>query len=130
MWSHAAVCLLCAIVSVLCSSALEPTEFSGGRVTGRLLSLNDVSAALFLLSAALTFFRQRTAAIVGLVAVALALPLCAYFLTPSVFRMLVRGTYSVQVDSFFDSGPSVLSASAVLIVAAALCVRRVARREA
>jgi hypothetical protein len=127
MWSLAAVCLLCASVSVVCSLVLEPTEFGGGWVTSRLLSLNDVSAALFLLSAALTFFRPRTAAAIGLVAVAFAMPLCTYFLAPGVFRMVVRGEYSVPAYSFFGTSPSVLMPSAVLIAAAALCVRRVVR---
>jgi uncharacterized membrane protein len=127
MWSHAGICLLCVVASVLWSFVLEPTEFSGGWVTSRLLSLNDVSAGLFLVSAALTFFRPRTGAAAALCAVALAVPLCAYFLTPGLFRMLVRGEYSVPAESFFGTSASVLSTSAVLIVAAVLCVRRVVR---
>jgi hypothetical protein len=127
-WLLAGICVLCAVVCNLAAFVLEPTEFSGGWVTSRLLSLNDVSAGFFLLSAALAFFRPRAAAATGLVAVAFAVPLCAYFVAPGLFQAIVRGEYSVPAASFFGSSPSVLSASAVLIVAAALCVRGVVRR--
>ena len=49
-WRQAASCLLCAIVGFTFSAPLGPSEFSGGSVTGPLLTLHDVSGYLFLLA--------------------------------------------------------------------------------
>jgi hypothetical protein len=127
-WSQASICLLSAIVGVLFALPLEPTEFSSGRVTGPLLRIHDVSGVLFLLSTALTFFRPRFAAVIGLVAAALALPFYAYFVTPGLFRTIVRGEYSMPMSSFFGTSPAAIGASALLIVAAYVCARRLLRQ--
>jgi len=126
-WSQASICLLCAIAGVLFAFPVEPTEFSGGWLTGPLLRIHGVSGWLFLLSAALAFFLPRLAAITGLIAVVLALPRYLYFLTPGFFRMVFPGERKVLATSFFATNPSAIGAIATLIVATYVCARRLLR---
>src|SRR4051812_12333797 len=82
------VCLLCAGVTCRYGFLIEGTEFSGGRVTGPLLDMNDVGSLLFVLALLLTFFFRRMAATVTLIASLLCLPLFLYFTAPGPFRRL------------------------------------------
>jgi len=126
-WLQAATCLLCAIAGVLFTFPIGPTEFSGGWLTGPLLRIHEVSGWLFLVSAVLALFRPRPAAVAGLVAVVLALPLYLYFVTPGFFRLLFPGEHKVLATSFFATNPSAIGAVAMLIVAAYACARRLLR---
>src|SRR6266513_2439390 len=81
--------------------ALEATELSGGTVTGPLLSLLLLGTFLFTLAAVFTFARLRIAAVSGLLAALLSLPISLYFLAPGPFRFVFRGEYSVPLRSNF-----------------------------
>src|SRR5688500_5574946 len=52
---HAGACVSCVIIGLKCSVPLEGTEFSGGSVTGPLLTVHGVSLVLFLVSAVVIF---------------------------------------------------------------------------
>lgn len=90
---HIGACVACVIVEAKLSGPLEGTEFSGGSVTGLLLTIHQVSLVLFLTSAAVILGSRRGATIVALVACLLSLPLCLYFTVPGLFRRALPGEY-------------------------------------
>src|ERR1700732_3464004 len=95
----AGICLLCAIVGWIFSAPFGPSEFSGGTVTGPLLTIHDLAGYLFLLAIVMTFVYQRLAADVALVACLLSLPLYLYVTAPGPFRLLVPGEYKVSLQA-------------------------------
>jgi hypothetical protein len=97
----AASCLLCLIVGWRYGFNLDGTEFSGGRLTGRLLNLNDVGTLLFIPALLVTFFYRRIAAATSLTASLLCMPLYLYFIAPGPFRWVFRGEYKVLLQANF-----------------------------
>jgi hypothetical protein len=93
--------LFCAFLTWKYSMPLEGSEFSGGRVTGRLLDLGDIGIALFVLSLLFVLVYRRVAAGVALVACLLCLPLYLYFIVPGPFRQVFKGNYSVPLRGNF-----------------------------
>ena len=84
--------LLCVILALQVTSGLDGTEFSGGWLTGPLLSMADLGTALFVLSLVLTFLVPRVAAAIGLASSLLCLPLCCFFIAPVPFaEVFARG---------------------------------------
>jgi hypothetical protein len=81
----AASCLACVVVALRNTNGLEGTEFSGGWLTGPLLSMADIGAALFVLALIGTFRYVRIAAAVALASSLLCLPLYLYFVAPVLF---------------------------------------------
>ena len=71
---QAGSCLIGLVVAWKYSLALEGTEFSGGRITGPLLTVHFIGSALFILALVLTFIRLRIAAAGAFVASLLCLP--------------------------------------------------------
>jgi len=98
---HIGACVLCAIIGWYFAAPLDGTEFSGGSVTGPLLTLHAVSGVLFLLSAAAIAAYPPAAIAIGVIAAVLSLPLYAYFTVPGVFRSVFRGEYSVASPAAF-----------------------------
>ena len=70
------------------TSGLGESEFSGGSLTGPLLSMADVGALLFVLTAIVAFRYSRFAAIVGLASCVLCLPLYLFFIAPLPFNRI------------------------------------------
>ena len=114
---YATIYLLCAVIGVLFATPLEQSEFSGGRVTGWLLSIHDLSMWLFVMAAVMTLFAPRTAAAIGLLAVIGALPLYVFFVAPGVFHALFRGEWKIHPTGFFQWDMGAGAALAVLILA-------------
>jgi hypothetical protein len=77
--------LLCACLAWQVTSGYEGTEFSGGWLTGPLLSMEEIGTVLFILAIVLTFVFPRVAAAIGLVASVLCLPL--YFFISSLLLL-------------------------------------------
>lgn len=98
---QAAAYLLCFATVWTFGPSLEGTEFSGGRLTGLMLAMNDLGGALFLLAAVLAFFLRKTSAAMALISATLCLPLFVYFVAPGPFRWVFRGEYSVPLSSNF-----------------------------
>ena len=96
---HIGACVLCAILGWYFAAPLEGTEFSGGSVTGPLLTLHAASGALFILSAAAVARYPRPAVAFGVVAAVLSFPLYVYFVAPGLFRTVFRGEYSVPMNA-------------------------------
>src|SRR5439155_9853545 len=88
--TQAAACLICAIPAWRYSIILEGTEFSGGTVTGPLLSFESAAAYLLILGLVLTFLYRRIAAVVTVAACVLCLPFYLYFIAPGPFRRVVQ----------------------------------------
>ena len=68
-------CLLCVFFALKITDGLAGTEFSGGRLTGPLLSMADIGSFFFVIALVVTFVYPRVAAVVGLASSLLCLPL-------------------------------------------------------
>jgi len=98
---YAGLCVLAAVVGLFFSDPLGASEFSGGTVTGPLVTLHEVSGCLFVASGVMAFVYQRVAAGVALVAWLLSLPLYLYFVAPGPFRIVIPGEYKVLPQAAF-----------------------------
>ena len=100
MW-QAIACLACIVVLWIKLDDLGASEFSGGRLTGPLFKMADLSFLLFLLALLLTFFLRRSAATIALAATLLCLPFYLYMLMPGPYRWIFKGEYSVPLSPPF-----------------------------
>jgi hypothetical protein len=128
--AYAVICVVCAVVGGLFASPLEASEFSGGTVTGPLLSVHSFSLLLFLLSALVTFFLPRIAAAMSLCAVAASLPLYLFFLAPGLLRAVFGGEWSVPAIGLFAWNAGAAAAIAVSLFVAVTSVRSLRARRA
>jgi len=87
-------CLLVAIVVSWEVGFVEPSEFSGGLVSGPLLKLARGGVYLFLLVLLLTFVFRHVAAAVSLAACLLCWPLYLFLTFPAISHQIFRGEYS------------------------------------
>jgi formate hydrogenlyase subunit 3/multisubunit Na+/H+ antiporter MnhD subunit len=94
-------CLLCAAVALRFTSDLEGTEFSGGRITGPLLNMQNAGALLFILALIVTFLSRRAAAAITLLAGLLCLPLYLCFTAPGPFRSIFKGEWKTPLSANF-----------------------------
>ena len=78
-------CLVSVGIALRNTNGLDGTEFSGGWLTGPLLSMAELAILLFLLSILVTFFFHRAAAAIALAGSLLCLPLYLYFTAPVPF---------------------------------------------
>jgi hypothetical protein len=122
-FQQAAVCLSCIAIVWRYASFLEGTEFSGGRVTGVLLDMQDAGSGLFVIALLLTFLYRRIAAAVTLVACLLCLPLYLYFTAPSPFRRVFSGGLSVPLRAHFVWDNWTIVGIAVLVITAWVSVQ-------
>lgn len=96
--SLALVFLVAMFVALRNSNGLDGTEFSGGWLTGPLLSMTDVGIVLFLLALIVTFVGRRVAAAIGLAASLLCLPLYLYFIAPVPFSQIFSFGHEFKVQ--------------------------------
>ena len=124
-WRQAASCLSCAIVGWILSDTYElgPSEFSGGTVTGPLLTLHDISGDLFIVAVLLTFMYRRVAAAIALSACVLALPMYLFFTVPGVFRMSFRGQWKALPSANVVWNTWAAAGIVALATAAYVCLR-------
>jgi hypothetical protein len=115
-------CLVCVIAALRNTSDLEGTEFSGGWLTGPLLSMIDIGTVLFVLALIVTFIFPRIAGAIGLASSLLCLPLYLYFIAPVTFSQIfgVGHQFKVQPSGGFhwDKWPI----AGVLTLAANICL--------
>jgi hypothetical protein len=116
-------CLLCAVVAWRFGSNLEGTEFSGGRITGPLLFMQNAGALLFFLALFLTFFFKRIAAAIQLLACILCLPLYLCFTAPGPFRWIFRGEWKTPLSGSFVWDWWSIGGIVTLTLAASVCLR-------
>lgn len=118
-----AICLFCAIMVCTYSGDLGASEFSGGRVTGPLLSVYDTGSLMFIFAIPLTFFFRRIAAALIVLASLLCLPLYFYFTTPGPFRRLFPWKYVVPLKFNFVWNRWAIFGILALAVAACVGIR-------
>ena len=99
---QAAACLACVGVLWIRLDDFGASEFSGGRITGKLFTMADLGSLLFLVALLLTIFFPRVAAVVALAATLLCLPFYLYILMPGPYRQIFKGEYSVPLQSSKD----------------------------
>jgi hypothetical protein len=98
---QAAACLACVGVLWIRSDDFGASEFSGGRLTGKLFTMADLGSLLFLAALFLTILFPRVAAVVALAATPLCLPVYLYILMPGPYRQIFKGEYSVPLQRPF-----------------------------
>jgi hypothetical protein len=80
-------------------SAVDGSEFAGGRITGPVLDLGDAGLLLFGLSLLLLFWFPRASAAIAAVASLVVSPLLLYIVARGPFRRVFRGEWSVPLNS-------------------------------
>jgi hypothetical protein len=124
---QAAGCLLCAAVAWKFSILdLDGMEFSGGTLTGVLLTLSIIGSAVFALMVVVTFIHERMAAFGALLASLLCLPLYFYFVAPGFVQRMMPGDYSVRAQEAFAWNGWAAMGMLTLAIVAYLSVRTVA----
>ena len=106
---------------------LEGSEFSGGRITGPILSLSDVGLLLMIAALVLSFFYARIAGFIAAVASLFCLPVYIYLVAPGLFRDIFRGEYSVPLTSRFVWEESSIAAILFLVMTLVISIRTAIR---
>jgi hypothetical protein len=121
-------CLLCVFLALRNTNGLEGTEFSGGWLTGPLLSMEDIGTLLFILAVVLTFMLPRVAAAIGLASSLLSLPLYLFFIAPVPFaHVFARGhDFKVQPAPGFHWNTWAMTGLVALAITVYVCVRPLA----
>src|SRR5260370_26751323 len=92
-------CVVSIILALCNTKGLEGTEFSGGWLTGPLLSMIDIGTVLFALAFIVAFVFPRIAAAIGIVSSLLFLPLFLFLITPVRFNQIFGVCASIQGSS-------------------------------
>lgn len=122
LWQAASL-FLCLAVAAPQTDWIGASEFSGGWVTGPLLSMFQNGVPLFFLAMILTFFYQRIGAVIGIAASVLCLPLYLYFVVPGLFRSVFGGEWSVPLQAYFVWNMWAMAGMLTLAAAAFVCSR-------
>jgi hypothetical protein len=125
---QAASFLLCVSLALKLTSGLDGTEFSGGWLTGPLLSMADDAIILFILALVLTFLFPRIAAGFGIASALLCSPLYCFFIAPVPFAQVFARGHEFKVQQTPGLHWRTWPVTALLSVAIALyfCIRRLA----
>jgi hypothetical protein len=106
------------------------SEFSGGRLTGKLLTMADVGCLLFLIAVLSAILFPRVAVAIALTATLLCLPFYLYVLMSGPFRRIFKGEYSVPLQRpFFWNNWAVVGVLS-LVVAAFLSLHNLSKGRA
>lgn len=126
--SQAGSFLFCVFLAVQITSGLDGAEFSGGWLTGPLLSMADIGTVLFILALVLTFLLPRVAAVIGLASSLLCSPLYCFYVAPVLFvQIFVHGhEFKVQPTQGFHWHPWPVTALLAVAFAVYVCIRRLA----
>jgi hypothetical protein len=118
--------LLCVYLALQLTRGLDGTEFSGGWLTGPLLSMADSGTLLFILAIVLTILFPRVAAAIGLASSLLCVPLCCFFIAPLPFaHVFARGIeFSSQPTPGFHRRMWPVTTLVAVALASYLCIRR------
>ena len=116
----------CAFLEWQITDGLDGTEFSGGWLTGPLLSMAEVGIVLFILSFLLVLPVPRIAAVSGLISSLLSLPLCCFFIAPVPFaKVFAPGAeFSIEPEPGFHWHRWPTIAFVCLTSSACICARR------
>lgn len=120
--------LLCVLLELRITSGFGGTEFSGGWLTGPLLSMADFATVLFIVALILTFVVPRVAAITGVISSLLCLPLYLFFTAPSPFARIFAAGHEFKVQPNTGLHWHAWPVTGVVVVAGTvyICIRQVA----
>lgn len=120
--------LVCVIVAMQNTKGLEGTEFSGGWLTGPLLSMIDIGTVLFVVALIVAFMYPRIAGAIGLVSSLLCLPLYLYFIAPVPFNQVFGfgHQFKVQPSGGFHWDRWAIAGVLTLAVTTYVCLRGLA----
>jgi hypothetical protein len=104
------------------------SEFSGGWLTGKILTMADIGALLFISALVFTIFLPRVGAVVGLVAILLCLPLYLFFIMPGPYQRIFKGEYSEPLQRPFVWNSWAIAGIVGLTFAAVFSIRRLSER--
>lgn len=123
--SLAAGCLICVILALRNTKGLEGTEFSGGWLTGPLLSMADIGTVLFVAAFIVAFLLPRIAAGIALASSLLCSPLYLFFIAPVRFSQIFGSGHQFKAPPRADLHPDVWALAGLFILALTgyLCVR-------
>ena len=120
--------LVCAGVLWIHLGDFGASEFSGGWLTGKILTMADIGALLFLSALVFTIFVPRIGAIVALLAITLCLPLCLFVVMPGPYRRIFKGEYSAPIQRTFVWNSWAIAGIITLTFAAVFSIRRLSQR--
>jgi hypothetical protein len=129
VWQAAAY-LVCAGVLWIRLDGFGASEFSGGRITGKLFTIAELGSLLFLVALLLAIFFPRVAAAIALAATLLGLPFYLYILMPGPYRQIFKGEYSVPLQRPFVWNNWAAVGVLSLVVAAILSLQSLSKRRA
>jgi hypothetical protein len=120
---RAASPIACAVVAWASAYKLGPTEFSGGRLTGPLLTSTNVGLCLFVVASFLMIRFARLGAGIAIVASLCTMPLYLYLIAPGLFRHFSKGEYSVPLTRALVWDKLAIIGILTVAIASYLCVR-------
>lgn len=122
---------MCVILALRNTKRLEGTEFSGGWLTGPLLSMTEIGTVLFALALIVAFLFPRIAAGIALVSSVLCLPLYLYFIAPVHFGQIFGSGHQFKVPpgTNFHVDVWVLAGLLILAVTGYLCLHDFRRNQ-
>lgn len=125
---QAICCLLCVLITARNTFDLAGTEFSGGWLTGPLLSMASIGLLLFVLAFAVTFLCPRVAAAVGVAASLLALPIHFYFIAKLPFAEIFAPGHEFMLQPIAGFHWEKWTTIGLLVLASTcfLCIRCIA----
>jgi hypothetical protein len=104
------------------------SEFRGGWLTGKILTMAEVGALLFLAALVFTIFLPRVGAVVALAAILLCLPFYLYIVMPGPYRRIFRGEFSVPLQRPFVWNSWAIAGIMTLIFATVFSIHRLSGR--
>lgn len=104
------------------------SEFRGGRVTGPLFTLADLSSFLFIIAFILTFFLSRIASGILFAATLACLPCYLYILMPGPFQRIFKGEYSVPLQTPFICDTWAATGVLSLLIATIIALRNIFKK--
>ena len=126
LW-QATACLVCLGVLWIHFNEFGASEFRGGRLTGKLFTMADVSCLLFFMALLSTILFPRVAAAISLAATLLCLPFYLYILMPGPYRRIFRGEYSVPLQRPFVWDNWAVAGVLSLVIAASLSLHNLCK---
>jgi len=115
--AHVSILLLASWLSLRNTNSLDGSEFSGGRLTGPILTMCEIAIIVFVVGIVLAYPFPRIASVTSLLASLLSLPFLLYWIAPRPVRSIYKGEYSVPLQSNFVWNKwSLGTAVAILIV--------------
>ena len=129
VWQAAAY-LVCAGVLWTRLIGFGASEFSGGRITGKLFAVAEVGLLLFFVALLLTVFCPRVAAAIALAATLLGLPFYLCVLTPGLYRQIFKGEYSAPLQRPFGWNNWAAAGVLTLVIAAFLSLQSLSKGRA